>query len=161
MRTNEFKARINALGFEMKESITNGRFFTIKSVRSRKTVADFFADNNPVFLKDFYTYNAFTELEKDTQVQLFNLLELYTQTPLDEREELSSIGGAKMTNQSENKIIINVKTTVDENDFERAQLLADKVKFHIQQAKTFADELAKLDIKVDFVLDEGELKRAF
>ncbi|PNP88969.1 hypothetical protein BMT55_13945 [Listeria newyorkensis] len=86
MRTNEFKARINALGFEMKESITNGRFFTIKSVRSRKTVADFFADNNPVFLKDFYTYNAFTELEKDTQVQLFNLLELYTQTPLDERE---------------------------------------------------------------------------
>ncbi|PNP88968.1 hypothetical protein BMT55_13940 [Listeria newyorkensis] len=58
-----------------------------------------------------------------------------------------------MTNQSDDKLIINVKTTVDENDFERAQLLADKVKFHIQQAKTFADELAKLDIKVDFELD--------
>lgn len=87
MRTNEFKARINALGYDMVQGL-NGNFFMIKSFKSGKSVADFFLVNEHDDYKDFYLNIEFTKLGQDTQGQLLNLLELYTQTPLDERESL-------------------------------------------------------------------------
>ncbi|KGL43757.1 hypothetical protein EP56_08130 [Listeriaceae bacterium FSL A5-0209] len=87
MKTSEFKARLNTIGFELVQGKHNENFFMIKNIVSELVVADFYKIKCSCDCKDFSLDKAFLNLGADTQAQLVSLLEIYTSTPLDEREE--------------------------------------------------------------------------
>lgn len=87
MKTSEFKARLNTIGFELVQGKHNENFFMIKNIVSELVVADFYKIKCSCDCKDFSLDKAFLNLGADTQAQLVSLLEIYASTPLDEREE--------------------------------------------------------------------------
>lgn len=58
-------------------------FFMVTNVKSGENVADFYSIKESKHCKDFYLNSEFLKLGTDTQNQLLNLLEIYTQTPLN------------------------------------------------------------------------------
>ncbi|KMT62528.1 hypothetical protein DUK53_13070 [Listeria sp. SHR_NRA_18] len=85
MKAIELRNRLNSLGFELIQGKSEN-FFMVTNVKSGDNVADFYSIKESKHYKDFYLNKEFLKLGADTQAQLLNLLEVYTKTPLNERE---------------------------------------------------------------------------